>query len=342
MTQFVKQCKTVAIIRRDESLPVKMKTPTSVFVGFFFGENCLSIKFVARPVLGFVLVVFLSFLSAAQQTPPPASPAPPAPQTETSAKPTAAPGQAKDPAAKTQDAQGTSGQGTTSGTSNDRLFFTLPNFLTLENGGKVPPLTTGQKYKVVARGSFDYVQYPWYGFLAGISQAEDSEPGYGQGAKGYGKRFASAFADGTLENFMTGAVLPSLLRQDPRFFQSGKGGFTQRTGYAVSRIVVTRTDSGGTQFNYSEVFGSALSAAISTNTYHPRAFITTRYDPTTGMSTYVHNASSRTLTNTASVWGTQVGYDTITIVVKEFWPDIHRKLSHKHKGEAAHAGNANP
>jgi hypothetical protein len=223
------------------------------------------------------------------------------------------------------------------GTSNDRLFYALPNFLTLESTKNVPPLTTAQKYKVVARGSFDYIQMPWYGFLAGLSQAQDSEPGYGQGAKGYGKRFASAFADGTIENFMTGAVFPSLLHQDPRFFQSGKGSFTRRTGYAVSRIFITRTDSGGQQFNYSEVVGSALSAAISTNSYHPRAFITKRYDPTTGMVTYVHNQSDRTLTNTLSVWGSQVGYDTITIVVKEFWPDIHRKLSHKGKGETATA-----
>jgi hypothetical protein len=202
----------------------------------------------------------------------------------------------------------------------------------------VPPLTTKQKYKVVARSSFDYVLYPWYGFLSAISQAENSEAGYGQGWDGYGKRFASAFADGTIENFLTGAVFPSMLHQDPRFFQSDKGGITQRTEYAVSRIFVTRTDSGTSQFNYSEVVGSALSAAISTNSYHPRAFITTRFDPTTGMLTYIHNASDRTLPNTLSVWGTQVGYDTITIVVKEFWPDIHRKLTHK-KADAAPPGN---
>ncbi|MFZ0199690.1 MAG: hypothetical protein WB523_05105 [Candidatus Sulfotelmatobacter sp.] len=214
--------------------------------------------------------------------------------------------------------------------------------MTLQNAGQVPPLTTGQKFKVVARGSFDYVQYPWYGFLAGISQAENSEPGYGQGAEGYAKRFASAFADGTIENFMTGAVFPSLLRQDPRFFQFGHGSFTYRTEYAVSRIFVTRTDSGKNQFNYSEIVGSALSAVISTNTYHPRAYVTREFDPATGMLTYVHHASDRTLPNTISVWGTQVGYDTITIVVKEFWPDIHRKLVHKHQGEAAPTVGPNP
>lgn len=195
------------------------------------------------------------------------------------------------------------------GTSNDRLFYALPNFLTLENTGKVPPLTTAQKFKVVTRGSFDYIQIPWYAALAGISQAENSEPGYGQGAEGYGKRLGAAFADGTIENYMTGAVLPSLLRQDPRFFQESEGGFMHRTEYAVSRIFITRSDSGHQQFNFSEVFGSAISAAISTYSYHPKG--------------------DRNLPNTASVWGTQVGYDTITIVVKEFWPDIRRKISKK-------------
>ncbi len=194
------------------------------------------------------------------------------------------------------------------GTSNDRLFYALPNFLTVETKD-VPPLTAKQKFGVVARGSFDYIQIPWYGFLSGISQAEDSEPGYGQGAAGYGKRFGAALADGTIENFMTGAILPSLLRQDPRFFESGKGSFSHRTGYAISRIFITRTDSGHQQFNYSEIVGSALSASISTYSYHPKA--------------------DRTLSNTASVWGTEIGYDTITIVVKEFWPDIRRKLRKK-------------
>ncbi|PYX53993.1 MAG: hypothetical protein DMG76_23455 [Acidobacteria bacterium] len=216
-------------------------------------------------------------------------------------------------------------QGKVQGTSNDRLFYALPNFLSLENAGQVSPLATKQKFSVVARSSFDYVVYPWYGFLAGISQAENSEPGFGQGFGGYGKRFASALADGTIENFMTGAVLPSLLHQDPRFFQSGKGSFTHRAGYAVSRTFVTRTDSGNAQFNYSEIVGSALSAALSTNTYHPRStIIATKSGPR-------FYGSDRTLTNTASVWGSQLGYDTITIVVKEFWPDIHRKLSQRRK-----------
>ena len=217
--------------------------------------------------------------------------------------------QAPDKSDKGNDAQGKEPDGATSGTSKDRLFFTLPNFLTLENANQVPPLTAGQKYKVVARSSFDYAQYAWYGFLAGISQAENSEPGYGQGAAGYGKRYGAALADGTIENFLTSAVLPSLLRQDPRFFQSGHGGFWHRTGYAMSRVFVTRGDSGNSQANYSEIFGSAISAGISTYSYHPRG--------------------DRNVGNAASVWGTQVGYDTLTYVVNEFWPDIRRKLRKK-------------
>lgn len=197
-----------------------------------------------------------------------------------------------------------------SATSKDRLFYTLPNFLTLENAGQVPPLSGGEKFRVVARSSFDYIEYPWYGFLAGISQAQNSEPGYGQGAAGYGKRFGAAVADGTIENFLTSAVFPTLLRQDPRFFQSGKGSFRRRTWYAFSRIFITRSDAGDSQVNYSEIFGSALSAGISTYSYHPHA--------------------DKTLANTANVWGTQVGYDALTYVVKEFWPDIRRKI-HKNK-----------
>jgi hypothetical protein len=302
----------------------------------------LSTKSLLRFLLCGAFLNLACLFSAGQQTPPPANPdssvpAPAqdqskdAPKSQSSSQPSAPPSAPQQPGA----AGDASSQDKTAGTSKDRLFFTLPNFSTLEGAGKVPPLTSKQKFKLVFRSSFDYVEYPWYGVLAALSQAENSEPGYGQGWEGYAKRYGSAFADGTIENTMVGAVFPSLLHQDPRFYQSPEGGFFRRTGYAVSRIFVTRSDSGHSQFNYSEIFGSALSAAISTNTYHPRAFISTRFVPATDELIYIHNASDRTLSNTASVWGTQLIYDTITIEIKEFWPDIHRKLSHKHQSEAA-------
>jgi hypothetical protein len=301
-------------------------------------------RFAFRPFAVFLLTAFFATSSVAQQPQSPDSATPPA----QSAPPgTAAPqkdaGTNSSTSTSTQnkDDQTAGTQKKNAGTSNDRLFLALPNFLTLENSANVPPLTTGEKFKVVARGSFDKIQFPWYALLAGLSQAENSEPGYGQGWEGYGKRYASAFADGTIENFMTSAVLPSILHQDPRFYQSSEGSVTHRAGYAISRIFITRSDSGHKQFNYSEILGSALSAGISTNTYHPRGFVTAHFDPSTNMVVYQHQASDRTLPNTLSVWGTQVGYDTITIVIKEFWPDIHRKIVHKHQSEAVQAGSGN-
>ena len=217
-------------------------------------------------------------------------------------------------------------QGKVAGTSNDRLFYALPNFLTLEGRAKLPPMTAKDKFKVVALGTFDYFEYPWWGALSAISQAENSEPAFGQGWAAYGKRYGAQAADSTIENFMVGAVFASALHQDPRFYQSGHGGFFTRTGYAVSRIFVTRGDDGKTQFNASEVFGSATAAAISTYSYHPKStYLST---PT---NAHLFVASDRTLRNAANVWATQVSLDTVTIVVKEFWPDIHQKMSHKQK-----------
>jgi hypothetical protein len=287
----------------------------------------VSTNFAVRLMAWFALTSLLPLLTAAQQTPPSDPDSPAQTQTQTPQGQALPPVQQVPADKNNKKSQDAGGQEKPSGTSNDRLFYALPNFLSIEDTGKIPPLTSKQKFAVVARGTFDPVQYPWWAFLSGISQAENSEPGYGQGWVGYAKRYGTTAADGMIENFMTQAVLPSLLHQDPRFFQSPKGGFSRRTGYAISRIFVTRTDSGHAQFNYSEIVGSALSAAISTYSYHPRStYISTPTNP------HMFIGSDRTLLNTASVWGTQVSYDTLTIVIKEFWPDIHRKVSKKQNG----------
>jgi hypothetical protein len=201
----------------------------------------------------------------------------------------------------------------TTNQSKDRLFYTLPNFLTLEHGANVPPLTVGQKFKLITRSSFDPAQFVWYGIISGIGQAENTEPAYGQGWGAYGKRYATSMADGVIEGYMVSGVFPSVLKQDPRYFVLGKGSFLHRTCYALSRLLITRSDSGHSEFNASEIFGSASAAAISTYGYHP--------------------ANDKTLSNTASVWGTQIGYDGIAIVLKEFWPDIKRKMAKKHAAD---------
>jgi hypothetical protein len=191
---------------------------------------------------------------------------------------------------------------------NDRIFWALPNYLTVENANETPRLTTGQKFKLVALGTFDPVEFPYVGILALIDQAENDDPSYGQGFRGYAKRYGAAFADTTTENFMVGAVFPSLLHQDPRYYQLGKGGFFHRAGYAALRIFITPTDSGKTQFNYSEWVGSAVAAAISP-VYHP--------------------PHDRTAANSANIWVTQLWGDALGFEIKEFWPDIKRKLHKK-------------
>ena len=298
----------------------------------------LFIKFGVRGAACLALASAFSLSSAGQQSSPSASSDPAAqaqPQDTTASKTTASPQQPtnQDPDKDKAAPPPASGQGKVAGTSNDRLFYTLPNFLTLQGAGKLPPMSAKDKFKVVALGTFDYVEYPWWGVLAAIDQANKSEPGYGQGWVGYAKRYGATMGDSTIENFMVGAVFPSILHQDPRFYQSGRGGFFARSGYAMSRIVVTRSDSGHAQFNYSEVFGSATAAAISTYSYHPGStYISTPTNP------HLFVPSDRTLRNTASVWGTQVSLDTFTIAVKEFWPDVQRKLSHKSQAAPSAAG----
>jgi len=190
--------------------------------------------------------------------------------------------------------------------TNDRVFFMMPNFLTLEQAGHVPPLTPAQKFKLTAQGTFDPFTFGLYAVTAGIAQAENSEPSFGQGAEGYAKRYGIRLADGVIENFMAHAVFTSFLHQDPRYYQLGKGRFMHRLGYAVSRIVITHSDSGATQFNFSEILGSGSAATLSTYTYHPQI---------------EHNFG-----DVANVWVTQIGYDALGFVLKEFWPDMRRKL----------------
>jgi hypothetical protein len=196
------------------------------------------------------------------------------------------------------------------GTSNDRILWTLPNFLTVENADSIPPLTPGQKFKVVARGVFDPFEFVLIGFVAGLGQASNSNPSYGQGMQGYAKRYGTAYGDNAIENFMGSAVLPTILHQDPRYYQLGHGGFWKRAEHAVSRVVVTRSDSGEKQANYSELLGALGAAAISTYTYHPQ--------------------SERGFGNVASVWGSQMGWDAVTYMIKEFWPDLRKHSKHQH------------
>jgi hypothetical protein len=188
---------------------------------------------------------------------------------------------------------------------NDRMLFVMPNYLTAQNEAQIKPLTWKEKFKITAKGAFDPYEFVIVGILAGIRQAANAYPAFGQGADGYRKRYGTAFADQVDGNMMVGAVFPSILRTDPRYFQLGKGGIGHRFMYAISRVFVTRKDSGGNTFNIPEVFGNATAIGIST-LYYP--------------------AQDRSGSSFVSGWGIQMGVDAFGNELKEFWPDFHRMV----------------
>ncbi len=183
------------------------------------------------------------------------------------------------------------------GKVGDRIFGMLPNYTTVEGATEIRPPTVKQKFRMAGENSFD----PYVFAIVGI----DAAIGAGQGGVGYERRYMMALADNSIGNFMTTAVLPSALGQDPRYFQLGEGSVWHRMAYALSRSVVTRGASGARQFNLSEIGGNALAAGVS-NLYYP--------------------AAARTLSSTITRWGTQVMWDALSNQLKEFWPDIRKKI----------------
>ncbi|MGC1372504.1 MAG: hypothetical protein WA824_10240 [Candidatus Sulfotelmatobacter sp.] len=185
----------------------------------------------------------------------------------------------------------------------------MPNYLTVDSQSQVQPISWKEKFAIAAKGSFDPYEFTVVGIVAGIRQAENSSPAFGQGVEGYAKRYGAAFADQVDGNVMVGGVFPSLLRIDPRYFQLGRGSHLHRMGYAFSRIFVARTDSGRPRFNIPEFAGNATAIAIS-NFYYP--------------------AADRGWSPSLFGWGTQMGIDAFGNELKEFWPDIHGYLQKKH------------
>jgi len=207
-------------------------------------------------------------------------------------------------------------QGQTQGAQkkDDRMFFVMPNYLTVENEAQVKPLVWKDKFAMTAKGTFDPYEFCIVGVVAGIRQAENSDPSFGQGLVGYSKRYGTAMADQVDGNMMVGAVFPTILKTDPRYFQMGTGGFLHRFGYAISRIFVARKDSGGNVFNISEAAGNGVAIGIS-NLYYP--------------------ASTRSLSSSLNGWGVQMGIDAFGNELKEFWPDIHRLIARRRHTDAS-------
>ncbi len=186
-----------------------------------------------------------------------------------------------------------------------RILWIIPNYRAVSANTNLPPLSFKSELWLATQDTFDYSDFIFVGGLAGISMAGKSQPSFGQGAEGYGRYYWHVFVDGSIENYMTEAIVPVVTKEDPRYYTLGKGGFIKRTGYAVSRLFITRTNAGNSTFNLSEVVGAGAAAGIG-NAYYP--------------------AQSNPLVKTYQRWGTQVGLDGVFNVLKEFWPDINQAV----------------
>jgi len=224
----------------------------------------------------------------------PDPPAPKAPEGAASAKPDA-------PQPKVEPEQ--------SGQQTKRILWIIPNFRSVSANTYLylPPLSFKEKFWMATQDSFDYSAFVYAGIFAGTAMAGKSEPSFGQGAAGYGNYFAHTFADDTVENYMVEAIVPSLTKEDPRYYTLGRGGVLRRSGYALSRLFITRTDSGKKTLNLSEVVGAGAASGIG-NTYYP--------------------ADQNQLVKTYQRWISQIAQDGVGNLFKEFWPDINKAVFH--------------
>lgn len=197
--------------------------------------------------------------------------------------------------------------------SNDRILGIIPNFQTVSDPTKpYVSLRVRDKWRLFLKETVDPYTFFTAAAGAGISQWHNEDPRYGVGFKPYMQRFGAAQADITTQNFFQDAVLASLLHEDPRYFRMGPGSTVlHRIAYAMSRVAITRRDSGKDGFNFSGVLGMELGIALS-NAYYPARSVNG------GETAY------RTFTSlTASALGN---------LLPEFWPDIKARLArYKHE-----------
>jgi hypothetical protein len=183
----------------------------------------------------------------------------------------------------------------------------LPNNRTTEASNPFLAITAKQKLTIAAKDSFDGAVYPTAAIYSVVYQAEDNNPSFGQGLKGYARRVGTAFGDQMIGNMMTEGFMPALLHEDPRYFRLGEGSKKRRTWYAATRIFVTPTDKNHMTFNFAEWGGNAAAVAIS-NAYY---------------------ADGRTAADNVQRLLIQCGTDALSNVLKEFWPDVKRHFSKK-------------
>jgi hypothetical protein len=194
---------------------------------------------------------------------------------------------------------------------SQRMLGVIPQFGTTSRQD-APPLTPGEKFHLFYKSAFDPVELGTVGLQAGISQAEDEFPEYGQGAAGYGKRYGATLADEVSAGFWSNYFYPVLLKQDPRYFRASGGTVSQRVRYALLQEIICRNDRGGRSFAWDNVLGAFTTGAVS-NLYYPPA----------------ERGAELTMSRSAIA----IGYGSLGGLVDEFYPDISRHLFHRHDRE---------
>jgi len=148
-----------------------------------------------------------------------------------------------------------------------RVLGIIPNFY-IAYAPNPAPLSSRQKFHLALRSSIDPVAFITSGVYAGIEQADNTFSGYGQGMQGYTKRFAANYADTFIGTMISSAILPSVLKQDPRYFYKGTGTIRSRAFYAIANAVISKGDNGHWQPSYSSIIGGLAAGGIS-NLYYP-------------------------------------------------------------------------
>jgi hypothetical protein len=194
-----------------------------------------------------------------------------------------------------------------------RILGIVPNYRTSPSLTNYEPVSAREKFVIAAQDSFDRGTVILAAAFAGEGQLTNSNKAFGQGAAGYGRYFGTSYADFVIGNFMTEAIYPSILHQDPRYFRRGTGSGWSRLKYAIGQTFWTHNDSGRTGFNYSEILGNATSVAIS-NAYYE---------------------DNRDASSAIGKLGTQIGVDMAANVLKEFSYDINRKFFHRHHDDSS-------
>ena len=189
-----------------------------------------------------------------------------------------------------------------------RILGIIPNYRTSPSLQNYEPLTSREKFKIASQDSFDRGTVGLALLFGGEGQLTNANRSFGQGAAGFGRYVGASYGDFIIGDFMTEAVFPTFLHQDPRYFRRGTGTRWSRLSYAMGQIFWTHNDSGKTQFNYSEVIGNSTAVAIS-NAYYK---------------------DNRTASDGVSKLGMQLGVDMASNILKEFWPDLERKFRRRH------------